>query len=204
MKKIIAIVAVLAAFTVPSKAQDGWSIGAGFRGDLTKVCCQDGLYGGYLQVEYADNEILGPVGLGVGLSIERLIKDQYEAVSGTTLRNGSLSLQLPMFARYGWDLGSSYLYVQAGPTLFLGLTLTRSPKGSSTLSKMDLYRDGDILTGDVYNRFDVLLGGAVGIVINDKFKIQCGADYGFISRVIGTHGINNVQLTAGVAYVFGS
>ena len=60
-----------------------------------------------------------------------------------------------------------------------------------------------LANNDSLNRFDVMLGGGVGLKFNDMVRFQVGYDFGMLNRYNSNNfTVKRNQLTAGVAFLF--
>ena len=94
--------------------------------------------------------------------------------------------------------------IVAGPTLDLGLTSRAKLKDTS--AEYDIY-DGALGDMTKYNRFDVLIGGGLGLDVMDAVRFTVRYDYGLINRNGGnlTSGflkVHRSQLKLGVGFLF--
>ncbi|MCM1219869.1 MAG: PorT family protein [Lachnospiraceae bacterium] len=123
-----------------------------------------------------------------GLGLENIAHKE-EGISGTI---NAYYLQLPIHAGYRFELGeTNSLFVQAGPTLGVGLFG----------SKVDFGGGDEINYFDVAKRFDLGLGGKVGVEFG-KFQVSVGANYGVLQAVKEVDGYHNLTVNAGFTYFF--
>lgn len=116
-------------------------------------------------------------------------------------------LSVPLYVSYGFDLSSSVrLSVFAGPTATLGLSSVNKGyeayKNSNVKSEetvTEAYKEG------YWKRFDVMLGGGLGIELLKHIRITVAVNFGMIDRQITKMSdlpMKRNQLVAGVTYVF--
>jgi len=186
MRKILitSFVALLAAFS--ASAQDGLSVGAGYRGflnrifmnenvrkgDLEYMCSQNGLV---IFADYNCEKLLGPIDVNIGIDIARLwyfyvrpehgAGDLYFPPSNNNL--ATLDMQIPLRFRWTFNIGGDHqMFIQAGPVFDLGLTLKDGLRSNVTnyTTRINLYKEGLYALDagpDVYNRYhpQILPGG---------------------------------------------
>lgn len=164
-----------------SSRLNGFTVGAGYSLELA-----DGFFFtpgvNYLFTAGDTNSAPGPV------SLKGSITEHYVNVPLT------LSYDLPLS-------GSVKLFVFAGPTASVGvasntkLTVNVGPYKADEV--VDNYKD------NTYYRFNLLLGGGIGLKVSDSYLVKVGYDFGLLNR----SGVQNVSehdrvLTVGIAYLF--
>lgn len=82
------------------------------------------------------------------------------------------------------------MFIQAGPTVGYGLFG----------SKIEWYGGGEKNYFDIANRFDLGVGGRVGVEFS-KFQFRAGANYGVLEAIDGVGG-HNLSINLGLAYMF--
>lgn len=126
------------------------------------------------------------------------------------------ALNIPVYFNWGMNLAPDMrFFVFAGPTCQYGLaSKTTVEVGSSALSdllsslglsgKAEGKQEIDNYKNDNYNRFNVYVGGGVGMDIANAFQVTVGYDYGVTNLYKGDNAPkshrSNVKL--GVAYLF--
>lgn len=113
-------------------------------------------------------------------------------------------INVPLYFNFGSELAPNFrLFFFGGPTFSYGLisktTLSASVLGFSANTSIDNYKD---VSG--YGRFDVMLGGGMGIDLN-RLRLTVGYDFGMMNRY--TDNATSVirhrnQLHAGIALLF--
>lgn len=108
-------------------------------------------------------------------------------------------LNIPLSFSYGLDLTPDFrFFAYAGPSLSVGVVSKVTGTLGSNKSSYDRYQEDSSL-----NRFDILLGGGLGVEIMNKFRINVGYDLGMLNRYNNTStAYRRNQMTAGVAFVF--
>ena len=166
-----------------SEALNGFYAGVGFTVPITAgINFTPGLYYGYITKSNASN-------FGSIASASGKLQEHY--------------VNIPLHFSYSLDLSQGFrLFAYAGPSASIGVastyTLSGNVAGISGSSKTDNYKDGSN-----YNRFDVMLGGGVGLEFNDMIRFQVGYDWGMLNRYNSDNvNVHRNQLTAGVAFLF--
>ena len=113
-------------------------------------------------------------------------------------------LSIPLDVNFRLNLGEGIdALVYAGPTLSMGLTA--NARETATSMNYDIY-DGALKNFTRYGRFDVLVGGGLGLELYDMLRFTVGYDYGLINRNSGSTSslleIHRSQFKVGVAYLF--
>ena len=195
MKKILISLAFAAAAAVSAFGQIGVGVGYMNKNELTATkggSSSNIDYGGfYAGVDYT-LPISGAFSVtpGVVLSFPAH-KEELLGVSSTT---SETYLDVPVMFNYGFKLaGIIGIYPYAGPTLSLGLA-SKTKTGSYSV---DNYKESD------YNRFDLMIGGGVALVLTDMVRVSVGYNYGLLdlnkSELLTIH---NNGIHFGVAYLF--
>ncbi|MDE6535113.1 MAG: PorT family protein [Muribaculaceae bacterium] len=107
-----------------------------------------------------------------------------------TISINALYVQLPIHVGYRFELGAASIFIQAGPTLGVGIW------GSN----IHLDYGQSISYFDAANRFDLGVGGRIGVEFS-RFQISAGANYGVLDTYDFDNG-NNLVANIGVAYMF--
>ena len=139
-------------------------------------------------------------------------------------------LNLPIHIKYTFDIVPAFgVYVFAGPTLSLGLAATTkmSVTGdvlgnqvngsvqydsytgklkSDNISEENMDRINEYMPDSRMNRFDVLMGGGVGLNFINFITVKGGVDYGLLNRFKGdladTGTMNRLQFYVSVGIMF--
>ncbi len=189
MKKFILLVVVaITAMTATAQVEKGFRMGVRVNAGLSNVAGEGDKVGfGYGLGWIAEYNFNSNLYLQSGLGLEDIAHKE-DLIDGTL--NGYF-LQLPIHVGYRFGLGDSYsLFVQAGPTLAYGLF------GSD----IEWYGGGKTNYFDVLKRFDLGIGGRVGMEFS-KFQVSIGANYGVLDATDGG-GYHNLSANIGVAYMF--
>ena len=104
-------------------------------------------------------------------------------------------INVPLHFSFGAELGSGLrCFVYGGPSASFAVA-SKVISGSTTYDRL---KDNDSL-----QRFDLMLGGGVGLEINDIVRFQVGYDFGMLNRTDSENFlVRRNQLTAGVAFLF--
>lgn len=189
MKKVFFfIVMALMGITASAQVEQGFRNGVQINGGLSNVTGEGdkATFGwglGWVAEYNFDTKLYLQSGLGI-----QNIAHKEDAIDGTL---NAYFLQLPVHVGYRFNLGdSSALFVQVGPTLGVGIFGT----------KIEWYGGGDSNYFDLAKRFDLGVGGRVGVEFS-KIQISVGANYGVLDA-FDNRGYHNLSATIGVAYMF--
>lgn len=191
MKKIL-VVATLLISCISASAQN-FSFGGGFLNsrvnydkDMTGTS-NNGSNGFYVQGT-AGKDFSSTFGIVAGL--------RYAFTSGDFLagygKTKNHYVGVPVMAKVNFvNTGDFKLFVFAGPTAYYGLSSKAEAAGLST----DLYKTSNL------NRFNVTLGGGLGVDAMEVIRFTVGYDYGLMDRYDKfTSKTGDFRL--GVAYLF--
>lgn len=188
MKKflLMAVMAIM-AITASAQVEQGFRMGIRVNGGLSNVVADgDKMAFGYGLGWVAEYNFNSNLFLQSGIGLENIAHKE-EAIDGTL---NAYYGQLPIHIGYRFGLGdTSSLFVQAGPTLGVGLFG----------SKIEWYGGGETNYFDVAKRFDLGVGGRVGVEFS-SFQISAGANYGVLEAFDG--GGHNLSINLGLAYIF--
>lgn len=205
MKKIVTLLSAALVLLASAPAFAQASIGAGYLNSIDVVksgntTSSDPLSGFYLGGTYT-------VPVASGINFNPGIYYGYAAKSNATdliitKLNGKREdhfLNIPLMFSYGLELSPDFsFFAYAGPSVSLGLASKVTGSVGSNSSSYDRYQEDSSL-----NRFDVMVGGGVGVEIMNKFRINVGYDFGMLNRYNNTNtAYRRNQLTAGVAFLF--
>lgn len=225
MKKIVSTILAASMMLLGTNAFAQLSIGAGYLNSKTTLKVSlagiasakpDATLNGFF-VGGAYNIPIGESGLGVEpgvyFSYQGANDVQLFKVAGYELKLDRMSesyLAVPINVNFKIALTDGIKgLIYAGPTFSYGLT-SKIEVGDT---KYDIY-SGDLKSGDYetgsdylkdladYKRFDVLLGGGVGVEFFNQFRFKVGYDFGLLDRGPSNVEIKRNQLTVGVAYLF--
>lgn len=211
MKKIYAIAAALFLTGMLAQAQD-LSAGVGYLystmsekvGNKTN---NEVTSGAYLGVSY-NIPIVDGLGIAPGFYYSILTGRGTGSILlglGTgTVKFSEHALNIPLYLNYGMELGHANLFFFAGPTFQFGLS-------SKYKAEADVPLAGLIAKGEVNNykdlnmgRFNVYMGGGIGVDLNEILRITVGFDYGLVNLNKNGTGdkSNRYNLKIGVGYLF--
>lgn len=189
MKKILffALMAVI-AMTASAQVEQGFRMGVRVQGGVTNVVCEgDKMTFGYGLGWVAEYNFNPKLYLQSGIAFEDIAHKE-DAIDGTL---NAYYLQLPIHVGYRFNLTDNVpLFIQAGPTLAYGIAGT----------KIEWYDGGETNYFDVAKRFDLGLGGRVGVEFS-KFQISVGTNYGVLDAFDGA-GAHNLSINLGLGYMF--
>lgn len=118
----------------------------------------------------------------------------HEQLLNETYRRTDHMLNVPLMGQYTVELSPVFsLFASLGPTLSLLIASSEKSQGSKT--------SVDLLENPVMKRFDIMVGGSVGVEFMDQFRISVGYDWGLLNRYkdLNSH---RGQLRVGVSYLF--
>ena len=212
MKKILCSIFAASLMLLGTSAFAQVAIGAGYvQSKYTYKTGNSSGSGDSANGFYAGLEYKVPVGevfgLSAGVNYELLASKNYNigAISGNLKEH---YINVPVRLNAGVNLGDqARLFIFGGPTFSyalagkvdLGVKVGSFDIGGT----YDIYKDGG------YNRFDVLVGGGVGLDLMDRFRVTAGYDLGMFNKLAkGSDGtepstkLNRNQLHAGIAFLF--
>lgn len=227
----VSILAVASAFSAEAKSgieagyvNSSYSFKSGISGDNNYSL--NGFYVGLSQ----DVPLFAGLHIVPGIYYTFLTDNSREDVMNFKLK-GSLSdhyLNVPIMFRYQFGLPGVKLFIFAGPTLSLGLVSNQKYTISGTVldanimgdisynyytgkvnsKDLDIPQDTenpykDIIPDIRYNRFDVLLGGGIGIEAFKFLEVKVGYDWGLLNRYKGDGAeLHRNQVYAGIGIRF--
>lgn len=234
--KIIAVAAVgmLSALNLPAK--NGVEVGylnstymtKTDSGESVKSEAMSGFYVGLVK----DMRLFAGLSIQPGLYYSFLNSTSKNEVPMFNLTNSYTEhgLNLPIHIKYTFDIVPAFgVYVFAGPTLSLGLAATTkmSVTGdvlgnqvngsvqydsytgklkSDNISEENMDRINEYMPDSRMNRFDVLMGGGVGLNFINFITVKGGVDYGLLNRFKGdlaeTGTMNRLQFYVSVGIMF--
>lgn len=234
--KIIAAVAAGVFLTLDISAKNGVEVGylnSSYRtklnsGDISKSTPMSGFYAGLVK----DMDIVAGLSLQSGLYYSYLNNTGREEVLGFNITESATEhmLNIPIQFKYTFDIIPAFgVYIFAGPTLSLGVAapyklsatgdvLGNKVDGSVTfdcysgkvrtnnLSDENVESINELLPDYSMNRFDVLMGGGIGIDLVKFVTIKGGFDYGLLNRYKGDLAdagtLNRMQFYVSVGLMF--
>lgn len=206
MKKFITVIAAGLMLLAGTNAFAQMSFGAGYVNSIETMKIGD-----LVSKTPANGFCVGAnyrIPLARGLSFTPGLNYEFITAKSTTKNaffsaTGRLTehyINIPLTFSYGIAFGNAKAFVFAGPTGSLGLASTTSAKGNilgfKNSGSVNNYDDDD------YGRFDILLGGGLGVEFLENLRFTVGYDFGLLNRAL----VNNVtlhrnQLTVGISYV---
>ena len=164
------------------------------------------LYGGTLGLSYEIPVVEGTIGFAPGIQVGYFTGGDVNLpfnLGKASFNESYLAVPLDLNLHLPISEDMKFLIV-AGPTLDLGLTSRAKLKDTS--AEYDIY-DGALGDLTKYNRFDVLIGGGLGLDVMDAVRFTVRYDYGLINRNGGnlTSGflkVHRSQLKLGVGFLF--
>ena len=210
MKRIITtIFAACLALAGTTVFAQNMAVEAGFGLSTTKFDYTLGhtnadLYGGTLGISYEIPVVEGTLGFAPGLQFGYFTKSDVNIYNYANVSSTETYLAAPLDFNLHMNLsGDMKLLVFAGPTLDLGLT--SRVKEKSTSVEYDIY-SGKLSDYTKYTRYDVLVGGGLGLDVMDAVRFSVRYDYGLVNRNGGSTSnlleIHRSQLKLGVAFLF--
>ncbi len=207
MKKIITTVLAASLMLLGTNAFAQLSVGFGFTNAATSfkvsafgISASDkaNLNGFFAGGSY--NVKIGESGLGVapGIYFSYLTKNDVDVFGLTTCDFNETYIGVPVDVNFTLPIGDGINgIIYAGPTFSYGI----SSKVKDGDVEYDIY-DGELSTYTDYKRFDVQLGGGIGIEFYDMIRFTVGYDFGMMDRGPSNVEIKRNKLNVGVAYVF--
>lgn len=188
MKKIITILVAALAATSAFAQLD---FGAGYLNNTWKQTLlghsnSEALNGFYVGADYTVTK-LGPINVTPGAYLA------YSAKSKDGYKVDMFALDIPVNFSFGIDFSNDFRgFIYAGPTFEIGL----SAQGKEESISVDLYKDA-------MKRFDIKLGGGIGVDINKLIRVTVGYNAGLLNlcQDDDTNWKFN-QIHFGVAYLF--
>ncbi|MBQ8061344.1 MAG: PorT family protein [Bacteroidales bacterium] len=176
------------------------------RFDYTLGSATADLYGGTLGLSYEIPLVEGTFGFAPGVQFGYFTGGNVNLpfnLGQASFNESYLAVPLDLNLHLPMSEDIKFLVV-AGPTLDLGLTSRAKLKDTS--AEYDIY-DGALGDMTKYNRFDVLIGGGLGVDVMDAVRFTVRYDYGLINRNGGnlTSGflkVHRSQLKLGVGFLF--
>ena len=197
MKRLIlaTVLSAIGFLTVSAREKYGVAVFAGYDamfvrervGGVSNVTGCNGVGAG---CDYTYN-VWGPLNLTAGISYYASFKD----ASGSVVWH---DLQLPVEINGGYEFGPFYGFVYFRPAFNVNLQWLEKYK--------DYYRSVyEEATADNYNRYDMTLGGGIGLVYNKMIRLKLGYDGGVVNMYKGEFRrarLTRGQFTITLAYCF--
>ena len=164
------------------------------------------LYGGPIGLSYEIPLMPGTLGFAPGIQVGYFTGGDVKLPFGLGQASFNESyLAVPLDFNLHLPISEDIKFlVVAGPTLDFGLTSRAKVKDTNV--EYDIY-DGALGELTKYTRYDVLIGGGLGIDVMDAVRFTVRYDYGLVNRNGGnlTSGflkVNRSQLKLGVGFLF--
>ena len=212
MKKIISFLLVASMMLISVNSFAQLHIGAGYinSADRYKTNSDADVNATYLNGFYAGGGFSIPIVAGLqvtpGVYYVFTAKNDADGLGGLKLTGDTKEhyINVPVDISYGYEISPDFrVFAFAGPTASVGLAsktkLTATYKAFAVDDEIDNYdEDYD------YARFDVLLGGGVGVDVLKRVRVTARYDCGLVNRYNGDGDPirHRNQFTAGVAYLF--
>ncbi len=202
MKKIVTLLSAALVLLAGAPAFAQTSIGAGYLSSTEVVKAGSSstertpLNGFYAGVGFTV-PIAGGLNFTPGIYYGMAAKSNVASIFGLTIQGKQQDhfVNIPLHFSYGVEVGGGLrLFAYAGPSASIAVA-SKITSGSTTYDRL---KDNDSL-----QRFDVMLGGGVGLVFNDMIRFQVGYDMGMLNRYnSNNYTVKRNQMTAGVAFLF--
>lgn len=204
MRKLLLSLTLALAFASSASAQ--LSIGLGYTGDnktwsIIGENVKTNFNGFYVGADYTVCHF-GPIDFTPGLYLSFLGKTYKEPLFAGFSWVGKFSeinINIPVNFSYGIDFSDSVRgFIYAGPTFLVGLSSQFKSTGEKKSSNIYSKQYG-------YSRFNILLGGGIGVDFAEKLRVSVGYNAGVINRDLNrtlNGKITEGGFHAGIAYLF--
>ena len=202
MKKFVTILSAALLLLAGTNAFAQMSVGAGYLSSTETVKSGSSstdrtpLNGFYAGVSYTV-PIASGINFTPGIYYGLAAKSNATSIFGLQIEGKQQDsfINVPLHFSFGAELGSGLrCFVYGGPSASFAVA-SKVISGSTTYDRL---KDNDSL-----QRFDLMLGGGVGLEINDIVRFQVGYDFGMLNRTDSENFlVRRNQLTAGVAFLF--
>jgi len=211
MKKVLftiaAIMLTVSAIARPTGFNVGGGVSFNFMNEKAGSTSESQTFvGPYVEVGY-DLKFSPVVGLYFGGRYDLNFTGEFEANTKTEIATGYVTsrscVALPILFEVNIPTGKSSLFIHFGPTLDYWLTyrsvIASGSSTSSTSKSINWFEKNDSV-----NRFNVYLGGRIGVNIRNHVKVFASYDQSLINYYKKSDNIKNSigQLRIGAAYVF--
>ena len=201
MKKVFAIAAALMLIGTTAFAQ---SLGAGYVQSTQTMGSNSATSNGFYAGVGYSAEILPGLSLNPGLYYEFLTSSSSASawIFGANTKTQEHYVNVPLHLSFAYSFAPTFkMFVYGGPTANVGIASstksTLSAGSHSTSGTTDNYKDSD------YSRFDIMLGGGIGVELMNKIRFTVGYDMGMLDRNTRENvTLKRNRLTAGAALVF--
>ena len=195
MKKVFAIAAALMLMGTTAFAQ---SFGAGYVQSTANSNTANGFYAGF---GYSA-EIMPGLSLNPGLYYEFLTSTTGASLGSWASYSGKTTehyVNIPLHLSFAYSFAPTFkMFVYGGPTANVGIASTTKGNIAGAIeTTTDNYKDSH------YSRFDIMLGGGIGVELMSKIRLTVGYDMGMLDRNTRDNvTLKRNRLTAGAALVF--
>ena len=213
MKKVLCSLCAAALMLAGTNAFAQVSLGAGYVNSTTTVTSGSSKTTSPANGFYAGLEFNAPVageilGLSAGVNYEYLQSKSYTLGSVLAGDYKEQFLNVPIHVNAGYNLAEGIrLFAFAGPTFSYALSGKVEPTVS--LGSFKIGTEYDVYKDSNWNRFDVMVGGGVGLDLMGKFRVTVGYDAGMFNKLPKdsdgndpSSTITRNKLHAGVAFLF--
>lgn len=216
MKRIITTILAASMMLMGTTAFAQVSIGAGYLNESNKAVVANSnvnmgaMNGFYAGIGYDINEGTG-FGISTGIYYSYLAgKVSVPNISFITGDMTEHAINIPVKPGFSFAAGNGLkAFVNAGPTFVCGLSSHIKPLGLD-IANTDNYKH------EYLGRFDIMVGGALGVEIGNMVRISAGYDLGMLDQFgAGIKGKNDDgstkdrsyslkrnRLTVGLAFIF--
>ncbi|MDD5951880.1 MAG: porin family protein [Bacteroidales bacterium] len=212
MKKIITILAAASLMLISTQAFAQLSVGVGYinstaktkAGSSVSTLPSNGVYAG---AEYNITDGKG-FGISAGAYYSYLVAAKSGSGSiagiqlGGTAKVEEMYLDIPVNFNLSAKVNNSLrAFIFAGPTFSVGLSSTTKGEGSIGGINLETGKH-DNYSEEGYNRFDILLGGGLGVDYG-SLRFKLGYNAGMLNRLDSDNMSQKRNvLTAGIAFLF--
>ncbi|MCQ2147399.1 MAG: PorT family protein [Bacteroidales bacterium] len=206
MKKFLTTILAASMMLIGSQAFAQVSVGAGYKmlSHKTEKADATNLNGAFVGVDY-NIHLVGGLGVAPGIYYSFVTKsDAASGLGGLLSGKGDWNehyITVPVHFNYGFNLGNDVrAFVFAGPSADFGLA--SSYKLSGNAAGVSAEKTIDMYDNDSYKRFDVKLGGGIGVDLLDVTRVKVGYDFGMLNRGTDNATMHSNQLYVGVSLLF--
>ena len=203
MKKIVTILSAALVLLASAPAFAQGSFAAGYLSSTevvksgstsTQKTPMNGFYAG---IGYTV-PVAGGLNFTPGVYYGFAMKNNVASIFGLKIDGGKQQdhfVNVPLHFSFGFGTTRDLrLFVYGGPSVSFAIA-SKIISGSTTYDRLS---DNDSL-----KRFDVMLGGGIGLELMETFRLTVGYDYGMLNRYnSNNYTVKRNQLTAGAAIIF--
>lgn len=200
MKKIVTLLSAALVLLASAPAFAQASIGAGYLSSTEVVKTGSSsserapLNGFYVGLSYT-MPVSANINFNPGIYFGMASKNNAGSIYGLLVEKRQDSfINIPLHFSFSAPLGGGLaFFAYAGPSASIAVS-SKAINGSTKT---------ELLSDDYNKRFDVMLGGGVGLKFNDMLRFQVGYDFGMLNRANSdNYTVTRNQLTAGLAFLF--